>query len=165
MGRAIGCYDFAANARDALEAMTDAEVDSVLLHEKGELLAGERLGSDWEAMLSRLPRSGAEIMARGVRDHLADSLSTLPALVEDGADAPLHFYFANLTSMRKHLFPRLVDAYRHWLESGRREALADLVPESAAHWESLAKRMLHIHRAEAADLAPSLQDLIEKNRL
>ena len=165
MGRAMHGYDFAGDAQAALEQMTDAELESALLHEKGEVLAGQRLGPDWEEMLSRLPHSQAALMMRAVRDHLADALSALPALVRDGEDASLHFYFANLTSMRKHLFPSLSRAYENWLASGDRSPITKLIPVSAAHWEALATQMLDIFRSQPEDLSASLQALIGNSRL
>lgn len=165
MGRAIRCFDFENNSRAALEEMTDTVLDSVLLHEKGEVLAGKRLGPEWEDMLAGMPRSKTEIMIRAVRDHLADSLTTLPGLLKDCSDASLHFYFANLTNMRKHLFPALGQAYETWVETGRREAIDQLVPVSKTHWDSLAIRMLDIYRSDPDHFADRLQTLIEKNTL
>jgi hypothetical protein len=165
MGRAMHCYDFAADAHSALEQMTDAELDSALLHEKGEVLAGQRLGPDWEEMLSCLPHSRAALMTRAVRDHLADALSTLPALVRDGEDASLHFYFANLASMRRHLFPSLSRAYETWVASGDRSPIATLIPVSRAHWDALALQMLDLYRSQPDDLPASLRNLIGNSRL
>jgi hypothetical protein len=165
MGRTMACYDFAGDPQTALEQMTDAELDAALLHEKGEVLAGQRLGADWEDMLSRLPHSQAALMTRAVRDHLADALSTLPALVRDGEDASLHFYFANLASMRKHLFPSLSRAYEGWVASGDRDPIANLIPLSTTHWDALATQILDIFRSQPEDLAAALQDLIGNERL
>jgi len=165
IGRAIRYYDFERDQDGALEEMTDAQLETLLLHEMGEVLAGRRLGPEWEQMLSALPRSKAEIMVRAVRDHLADALSTLPALVEREQPAALHFYFATLTNMRKCLFPSLVRAYEDWLENGRLEPLARLIPKSLEHWQSLADRMLELYRRHGRDSAPRLQALIDDNTL
>ena len=98
-------------------------------------------------------------------DHLADALSTLPALVRDGEDASLHFYFANLASMRKHLFPSLSRAYQSWVASGDRSPIPTLIPVSRAHWDALALQMLDLYRSQPDDLPASLQNLIENRRL
>ena len=164
MGRAIRSFNFEDNIEAALDDMTDTVLDSVLLHEKGEVLAAKRLGPEWEQMLASLPRSKTEIMIRAVRDHLADSLTTLPGLVEKGKDASLHFYFANLTSMRKHLFPALIQAYESWVMQGRREAIEELLPTSNTHWDSLANQMLDIYRKDPNDFANRLQTLVENNK-
>ena len=165
MARALRGFDFEADAEAALEQMTDTMFDTVLLHEQGEVLAGKQLGPEWERMLASLPRSRTEIMLRAVRDHLADSLTTLPGLIELGQDAPLHFYLANLTNMQKELFPALVQAYEHWVECGSRDELASLLPASEAHWSKLARQILDCYRESPDDGATRLLTLVENNRL
>ncbi len=165
MSRAIRNFDFDNDTDAALDAMTDMVLESVLLHEKGEVAAGKRLGPEWEQMLASLPRSKTEFMLRAVRDHLADSLTTLPHLVSDANDASIHFYFANLANMHKHLFPALMQAYETWLIRGRREAIEELVPASEAHWDAMANRALELYRNDPDDFAAPLQALFEINRL
>ncbi|MDH3218007.1 MAG: hypothetical protein OEO19_00615 [Gammaproteobacteria bacterium] len=164
MGRAIRDFDFASNTETALGHMTDMLFDSVLLHEKGEVLAGKLLGPEWEQMLASLPRSKSEIMIRAVRDLLADSLTTLPGLLASGSDASLHFFFANLTNTRKYLFPAIMHGYETWVSQGRRAAIAELVSASEAHWSALASQMLEIYRANPDDFADRLQTLVENNK-
>lgn len=163
MGRALRSFDIEGDIQAALDAMTDTVIDSVVLHEKGEVLAGKRLGPEWERMLARLPRSKTEIMIRAVRDHLADSLTTLPELVSRGNSAALHFYFANLTSMRKQIFPALTEAYESWVQQGERGALEQLAAASEVHWSSLAGQMLETWRCFPEDFDASLQALVDDN--
>lgn len=164
MARAIRLFDLERDPDAALDAMTDSLLDSVLLHEKGEVLAGRRLGPEWERMLASLAQTRAEIMVRAVRDHLADSLTTLPGLVDAGEDAALHFYFANLTNMQKHLFPALAQAYDCWAETGERGAIAELARRSEAHWQALAEQALELFRKHPRDMAGRLQTLVENSR-
>jgi hypothetical protein len=110
LGRAFACYGFERDLDDALDEMTDHEIRGAFLHEQGEYAAEERLGDDWNRMLLDLSQTPAEIMARAVRDHLADCLVTLPALAEATDPALLHFYVGNLTAMRKEVFPGLLAA-------------------------------------------------------
>jgi hypothetical protein len=165
MSRALANFDFENDTEAALEAMTDMVLESVLLHEKGEVAAGKRLGPEWEQMLARLPRSQAEIMLRALRDHLADSLTTLPHLLVGGNDTSMHFYFANLANMHKHLFPALMQAYETWVASGSRQALEQLLPASEAHWSALADQALDLYRKHPDDLATPMQALLEGNKL
>lgn len=95
------------------------------------------------------------------RDHLADSLTTLPDLISKGKDASLHFYFANLTNMHKHLFPALIQAYESWVTQGKLEAIEELVPASKTHWNELANQMLETYRKNPNNFANQLQTLIE----
>jgi hypothetical protein len=165
MGRAIAGFDLDGDLETALDSMTDLILETVLLHEKGELLAGARLGPQWEQMLAELPRSKTELAVRAVRDHLADALSTLPGLVEHGDDAALHLYFGMLTNMQKELFPALKQAYEHWVQDGERAVIRNLVCKSERHWSALARKMLEIQRAHPEDFASRIQLLLEDHRL
>lgn len=165
MGKALGYYDFKGNVDQALEAMTDNELETILLHEIGEIRAGERLGKKWEELLITLPYTKAELMLRAVRDHLADAITTLPALLEKESEPSLHFYFGNLTHMRKHLSPSLMDAYRHWQETGNRARLDELADRNEAHWSQLTEEILKIEPDPERQYVAAIQDLIEKNRL
>ena len=117
MGTALSCYDFDGDLERALEQMTENEIETITLHEIGEIEAGRLLGKKWYEMLARLPRSRAEMMARAVKDNLADSIAVLPTLVGERRIPSLHFHVANLGAMRKEMFPALTDAYQDWRRS------------------------------------------------
>jgi len=165
MQNALDCYDFNNAVDQSLDAMTDNELQSALLHEIGEVRAGERLGSEWETMLAKLPHSKAEIMVRAVRDHLADALSTLPGLLENRNTAALHFYIGNMANMRKELFPKLLAAYDTWTVTGNTQALEQAAQQSAAHWQMLAEIILELHQQQGRDCQPALIELIEAHPL
>lgn len=135
--RAMSYYDFENDAEQALNKMTKAEIQYVIQHEIGEVKAGRLLGAGWNEILSVLARTQAEIMLRAVRDHLADSISTLPTLLNDGNPASLHFYFGNMTAMRKFLSPVLIDAYDIWNTSGEMSQLKKVAGEAQEHWQSV----------------------------
>ncbi|SDW37264.1 Sfum_1244 family protein [Thiocapsa roseopersicina] len=155
LGRAFACYDFEGALEASLDAMTEREIKTLLLHEQGEYAAGQRLGEDWNAMLMTLANTPAELMARAVRDHLADCLVTLPALAEAGEPASLHFHIGTLTGMRLHLFPALNDAYASWLETDSTDALAQLADQGRAHWEQVAEEMLVLYRRHDGEMPDS----------
>jgi hypothetical protein len=165
MQSALNCYDFDKSVDQSLDAMTDNELHSAILHEIGEVKARELLGSEWESMLTALPHSKAEIMVRAVRDHLADALSTLPGLLADRNAASLHFYMANMTNMRKQLAPRLVTAYEIWALDGDTQELEQLVHESAVHWRQLAEQLLMLYGEQGHDCHTALISLIEASIL
>ena len=85
MARAIAHYPFETALDDALDAMSEAEMAVIEAHERGEHQAGLELGDGWEAMLLDLSLTPAELMARAVRDHLADCTHTLPMLMQGRA--------------------------------------------------------------------------------
>ena len=90
MSRAMQGFDFEHNAEAALDDITDTVIDSVLLHEKGEVLAAKQLGPEWEQMLAGLPRSKTHRIPRTKRDRsfgswLIDTkLSTAPFSCSNG---------------------------------------------------------------------------------
>lgn len=161
MARAIAHYDFNSDVEAALDSMTENELHSALLHEIGEVEAGQWLGHEWEKMLADLPRSKAEIMLRALRDHLADALSTLPSLVEQEKAASLHFYFANLNAMRKHMYPSLLSAYQQWHENGNLKPLKKQVEQGRDHWQSLAENSLELYRARGSEAREGIESLLE----
>lgn len=160
MARAIAHYRFEQDPDAALERMTDNEIDAAILHELGEALAGEILGAEWQDMLPAVSGTRAEIMVRAVRDHLADCLSTLPALLESENAASLHFYFANLKGMRRELFPQLFEAYRHWIDSGRLDRLAGEAQRGASLWQETAAHLLDLHRRHGAECKAHIEQAL-----
>lgn len=161
MQEAIACYDFDNAPDEALDRMTDNEARSVMLHEIGEVMARELLGRDWENLLASIAHSKAELLVRAVRDHLADSLSTLPELLQDASTASLHFYIANLGNLRKSLYPALITAYETWAQTGDGSELAEVARRGREHWPVLAGNILALYRQGPADLQQQLVADIE----
>ncbi len=160
MQRAIAAYDFEKDRESALDRMTEAETESVILHELGEARADRLLGEPWPRMLAALSRSTAEIQARAVRDILADCLSTLPALIEADRRSALHFYFANFGGMRRHLFPEAVQAYQRWVD-GEDQALAQLLATSTARWLDMAQTLIALHQRHDGEAGRHIEALLE----
>ncbi|HEB95082.1 MAG TPA: hypothetical protein ENI96_01465 [Sedimenticola thiotaurini] len=151
LGRAFACYDFDRRLAASLERMTDAEMELVLLHERGEHEAGRRLGAGWNDMLVALAGTAAELMARAVRDHLADCIETLPALARMESPPSIHFYVGNLAGMRRELFPALQQGYDRWLEDADPSFLESLAREGRAHWRRVGEEMLMLFRERGAE--------------
>ncbi len=165
LSRALSCYNFKTQIEDSLEKMTDNEVDTVLQHEIGEIQAGKILGEAWEEMLIKLPASQAEIMVRAVRDNIADMLSTLPKLLTKNDPAQIHFYFANLNSMRKLIFPSLYQAYNDWLSSNNTDGLDKLISQASSHWINMAEQILVLYKDNGEDAHSHIESLINNNYL
>lgn len=165
MARALACYGYEQRHKKHMESildqMTDNELESVLLHETGEAQAKNLLGSEWEELLTCLPRSKAEFIARAVRDNLADCLITLPTLVETKNKASLHFYFANFSGMRKELFPEALEAYQHWIESGNLTALKTVYQKGQDQWQKLANNILGLYKNHTQNLAEDIENLCQ----
>ena len=156
---AVEAYDFASDADTALERMAAAEAETLILHEIGEARAGRLLGTQWEAMLSCLTRRRAELFARAARDHLADCLVTLPALLEREAAASIDLWFASLDGMRRELCPRLVGAYSAWRRGDRGRAIREAAQSGVAHWEEVCTKLLSRHAEGGADGEAAIEAL------
>jgi len=131
--------------------MSERETETLILHERGEHAAGRLLGPGWEQMIAGFTSRRAELVARAVRDNLADCLVTLPALLAQPDDASLHFWFANFDGMRRELFPRLAAAYEK--VSHGDTPLREAVAAGSAHWSDAARQLLTMGEAAIAALA------------
>lgn len=158
MARTLRHYDN-LDVEATLDAMTENEIETLILHETGENIAHELLGDAWEEMLLDLPRSRNEFLLRAMRDNFADCAATLPTLIERKNSAALHFYFANLTGMRKEIFPAIVDAYHHWLDSGSLSALQNTCERGRRHWQNAMRDALQ--RFQSQRLTVDLDDLCQ----
>lgn len=163
MAHALKFYPFDNDVDSALEAMTEHEVNNVLLHEIGEIKAGQLLGPAWEEMLLQLPHSRAELMLRAVRDHLADALTTLPELIRQNHPASIHFYFANLTGMRKYLYPNLIATYSKWQETHDPQLIHSVADKGTQYWLDLAQSALSIFLKDPNTAQKKIVQLIEEN--
>ena len=157
---ALECYGYDSDPHLGLERMTEIESEAVILHEIGEGLAERLLGRDWKDMIAAFVRKRPEILARAVRDNLADCLSTLPGLVERQAHCSLHFYFANFEGMRRTLFPRLMQSYRRWATEGNPAPLLDAARAGTAHWSQVASRLIDLHRSNPAGAEDAVEALL-----
>jgi len=149
---ALLAYGFDRDPQAAIERMTDAEIETLVLHEEGELAAGQLLGAAWAQKVTAFAGKRAELLARAVRDNLADCLVTLPALLQrDGADS-LHFWFSTFDGLRRELFPGLVAAYASAVGAGD-TALVAAAAAGRTHFAALGRRLLEMDEAAIAALS------------
>lgn len=159
LGRAFAAYGFDGDIDRALDRMADSEAEAMILHEVGEARAERLLGEDWATMLGSLNKKHAELLVRAVRDHLADCLVTLPTLIEREAQGSLHFYMANLSGLRRALFPALGTAYEGWLARRDLRSLARIAATGAEHWTERALKLVDIWRADPENADSTLHQL------
>ncbi len=158
---ALDAHGFAEGDAVAFRRMAATEAETLILHELGEREAGSMLGPGWEAMLAACSRRRAEVFARAARDHLADCLVTLPVLLERGAQAPIHFWFAGLDGMRRALFPRIVDAYAAWRDGDDAQALRSAIDAGRAHWRSVCESTLAAFEGAAEEGEVAVEAIAE----
>jgi len=158
MAEALACYPFNDNVEQALQLMAEQEQHTLIWHELGEMLIDQELGENgrhqWHALLQHVSGTKAELQCRAVRDHLADCISTLPRLLETERRASLLFFFANLTHLRRELFPRALQAFEQWREHSDNAALLQTLEQAALHWRDQLHGLLALHQQEP-ELEPS----------
>lgn len=159
MQAALQCYGFNDDGEAALERMTEAESEAVILHEVGEARADKLLGQDWQAMIASFTKKHPELLARSIRDNLADCLSTLPVLIERQAWCSLHYYMAEFDGLRYVLFPHLATAYQNWRDNHSPDALRSAVAAGQTHWLRQAETLLAIYRNDPQGAEETIQSL------
>ena len=133
-----------ADAREApavIRRMAAHEREALILHELGERRVDADLGDAWHDLIEDAPSRKAELLARAVRDLLADCTVTLPQLLERGDDASIHAWFGLLDGMRQKLAPGLLEGYRQW-RTGASAELAACLDAARAHWAQSAQTVL-----------------------
>jgi len=153
---ALLAYGFDLDPQAAIERMTDAEIETLVLHEEGEIAAGRLLGSAWSLKLDSFTGKRAELLARAVRDNLADCLVTLPGLLARGEKDSLYFWFATFDGMRRELFPRLVEAYGSRVGAGGTAILRSVAEAGRVHFTAVGLRLLDMDEAGIETLSGEL---------
>lgn len=153
MTRALQLYgykgDDSKDLNALLDTMVEAESRTMIEHEVGEARAGKMLGKNWEILLSTAPTTQVELVMRATRDLLADCLHTLPTLIDSRNEAAIHFYFANLTGVRRHLFPALKQAYQNWITNRSWSSFLNIMQDNQGVWLQRAQSLLALrHQPE-----------------
>ncbi len=141
MGRVVSYYGFDRDPEAALEKLLETEQENVILHEIGERIAGALIGDGWQSMLRRTDDPLTELKIRAVRDILADCLASLPACVTLENWPSLDFYYANMTPLRRELFPGFCNAYRAARASGHYRSLAPVIASAREHWLAVSRQL------------------------
>ena len=157
---ALLAYGFDADPQAAIERMTEGEIETLVLHEEGEFAAGRMLGDKWALKLDGLSGKRAELLARAVRDNLADCLVTLPGLLQRGVDESLHFWFSTFDGLRREMFPRLMSAYQAAAGAGDTAALGAAVAAGQAHFAGLGLRLLEMDESAMEALSHEVGTIV-----
>jgi|GEM_PF-1685545 len=117
--RLMDHYNWQADQKDdaSTESIVDDLSEVVLNHELGEVSAGQILGTAYGDMVNAYVGKPSELLLRSVRDIVADTLCTLPAIRQSQSGHQLDFWLANVKGIREKwltdtgLLLALKDAY------------------------------------------------------
>jgi len=159
MARALAFYH-KTDIEKVLHDMCNNECHSVVLHEIGEAKASTLLGAEWKELLIQLPHSSLELKLRAIKDHIADSISTLPGIIENENIPALHFYFANFTGMRKEIFPEAMEAYKEWVNTRNLNIIEKLSIMGKSKWLDIANKIKKTYLEEKSLNSESVELII-----
>jgi len=96
-----------------LMRIAESEIESYIYHEVGEITEGEKLGEQWKNFIFSLSNSRAELLARGIKDLLADTSEKgmLRYLIDMRKKGSLAFYVSSLRGYRKSVFGEISAAF------------------------------------------------------
>ena len=102
--------------RDKLDTIVESEIPSFIHHEIGELRQTGLDSATLQALVAAFPASPIELVARGVKDILADTHpeGMLSFILQERREASLSFYLGFQDGMRKLLSPEIGPAYHQF---------------------------------------------------
>ena len=144
------------------------QIDNYLYHEIGELTDATFHPTIWRELIATFPHSPVELLARGLKDLLADTSQngTLPYLIKNRKTAGLGLYTAFLDGMPKALFPELRDAFNHFTKTRNWRIIREAAAEGYRRAKNYTAEMVHLFQtAKKKQQLQWAKDEIEKRLL
>ena len=142
--------------------------DNYIYHEIGELSDSTFHPTIWRELIATFPHSPVELLARGLKDLLADTSpnGTLPYLVKNRKTAGLGLYAAFLDGMPKELFPELREAFNHFTKTRNWRMIKEAAAEGYRRAKNYTTEMVHLFQtAKKTKQMQQAKDEIEKRLL
>lgn len=142
--------------------------DNYIYHEIGELSDSTFHPEIWRELIATFPHSPVELIARGLKDLLADTSQngTLPYLINNRKTAGLGFYAAFLDGMLKELFPELREAFNHFTKTRNWRMIKEAAADGYRRAKNYTAEMIHLFQtAKKKQQMQQAKDEIEKRLL
>ena len=139
--------------------------DNYIYHEIGELSDSTFDPEIWRELIAAFPHSPVELLARGLKDLLADThpKGTLHHLVESRKMAGLGFYAAFLDGVLKELFPQLREAFNHFTKTHDWRIIKSAVVEGRRQAKKIVSEMIELFQTgKKKKQLPWAKEQIEK---
>lgn len=129
-----------------LPAILAVQKDNYIYHEIGELSDSTFDSEIWRELIAAFPHSPIELLARGLKDLLADThpSGTLHHLVKNRKMAGLGFYAAFLDGMLKELFPQLRLAFNDFTKTLNWRIIKETAVEGHRHAKRVVSEMVEL---------------------
>ncbi|MCB2184639.1 MAG: hypothetical protein KQH63_21660 [Desulfobulbaceae bacterium] len=105
--------------RKKLDGIVDFETPIFIYHEVGEMLQDTFDSTTMKTIVSNFPHSAVELVARSLKDILADThpQGMISFIIREKRPTSLAFYVGFLDGLRKVLFPEIIEAFPQFLQS------------------------------------------------
>jgi hypothetical protein len=125
-----------------------AAKDVYVYHEIGEMKDTTFDAALWREIVSSFPHTPVELLARTIKDLLADTnqQGTLPKLIGERKKAAIGLYVAFIDGLATVIFPTLRFGFSHFISEGDWDALAEIVHEGNRAAGGIAKTLSSILR-------------------
>jgi hypothetical protein len=116
-----------SSAAEYFEALAERETDVAVHHELGEIAEERRMDGAWSRALGRSCGKKEELLARGLKDVLADTGEggRLAYIISRRSAASLGLYAAFSEGLHRKLFPGLGKAFQGLVEDGSWERVEE----------------------------------------
>lgn len=146
---------------EKIETLSSGISEMLLLHELGEAFESER-PDEWLGILSHNSDRWTEFYLRGIKDLLADTSEKGPIkfMVERRERSLLGFYIVLLDGIRKELFPEIMNAFQHFVESNDWSVIEEARKTGYKRADKLMKDLLRVwrERGEIGDVKVFMKD-------
>ena len=134
--------------RRNLERISAAETETYIYHELGEIRDTVFDRNLWRHMIATFPHTPIELLARVVKDLLADTNEhgKLRHIVLQQKEASLALYVAFLDGLRKELFPELKEAFQEFTETHNWQVIEQAISSGYTRAKNYAGMMSRIYR-------------------
>ncbi|UCF93161.1 MAG: hypothetical protein JSW39_03105 [Desulfobacterales bacterium] len=135
--------------RPHLTTILAAQRDNYIYHEIGELRDTIFDRTVWREVIAAYPHSPVELLARAVKDLLADTNAsgTLRHIIQARQKAALAFYVAFCDGLALALFPELIDSFREFTRKHRWQVIDHAVTAGHNTARQYAEAIIDIHQA------------------
>jgi hypothetical protein len=109
-----------------MSAISSDVAELVVLHEVGEAFEDEH-SDEWLSLVSRDMDKWTELYLRGIKDLLSDTsdVGPLKSLVDHKQRSLLNFYLILMDSIRRDLFPEMLQAFQRFTDHGDWSAIEE----------------------------------------
>lgn len=134
--------------RDRFENMLDGEMEPFVRHEYGETTDLTFPSGEWRTIIGAHPHSRVELMARTIKDLLADTNESgrLTFIVEHRREASLGIYVALLDGLSSYLFSEIGPVFEEFLTDRNWAAVDQARRIAYARAEKMARQLLDLAR-------------------